>query len=173
MSSLSAVMPIRSKAQELDFDTLYRTHRHGVYAYVVSIVGNAHIAEDVVAAAFEKAWRRRRTYRLSRGSERAWLFTIARTAALDELRRARKRPLPSDQLPDQPQPDQSQAIANTEYVNGLLQTLTDSERELIALRYWADLTNADIAAITGLSETNVATKLSRILTRLRKENDHD
>ena len=47
-------------------------------------------AEDVTAAAFERAYRKQRTYRADRGSERAWLFGIARNAALDELRR-RKR----------------------------------------------------------------------------------
>ena len=46
-------------------------------------------AEDVTALAFERAYRRRATFDDRRGSQRGWLFGIARNAALDELRRRR------------------------------------------------------------------------------------
>src|SRR4051794_11983022 len=72
------------------FDALYRSAAGDVYAYVRSIVRDTGAAEDVTAAAFEKAFRRRRSFDARRGSERAWLFGIARNAALDELRRRRR-----------------------------------------------------------------------------------
>src|SRR5919112_859283 len=74
----------------LDFEALYRAARDDVYAYVATLLRDRAAAEDVTAAAFERAYRKQRTYKASRGSERAWLFGIARNAALDELRR-RKR----------------------------------------------------------------------------------
>ena len=61
-----------------------------MYAYVATLLGDRSAAEDVTASAFERAFRKQRTYKAARGSERAWLFGIARNAALDELRR-RKR----------------------------------------------------------------------------------
>ena len=61
-----------------------------MYAYVATLLRDRAAAEDVTAAAFERAYRKQRTYKAGRGSERAWLFGIARNAALDELRR-RKR----------------------------------------------------------------------------------
>ena len=74
----------------LDFDTLYRAARDDVYAYVATLLGDRSAAEDVTASAFERAFLKQGTYKPARGSERAWLFGIARNAALDELRR-RKR----------------------------------------------------------------------------------
>ncbi|MBV9309235.1 MAG: sigma-70 family RNA polymerase sigma factor, partial [Solirubrobacterales bacterium] len=72
------------------FEALYRTTRDDVYAYVVTLLRDRATAEDVTALAFERAFRRRRTFDRHRGNARGWLFGIARNAALDELRR-RKR----------------------------------------------------------------------------------
>ena len=74
----------------LAFDELYRTSRDDVYAYVAGLLRDRHAAEDVTALAFERAYRRRRRFDPRRGNGRAWVFGIARNAALDELRR-RKR----------------------------------------------------------------------------------
>src|ERR1700759_2184703 len=81
----------------LDFDALYRDARDDVYAYAATLLRDAGAAEDVTAQAFERAYRKRGRFAARRGSPRAWLFGIARNAALDELRR-RKR-LASAELP--------------------------------------------------------------------------
>src|SRR6202020_3507184 len=72
------------------FEELYRSSRDDVYGYVLTLLRDPAAAEDVTALAFERAYRRRATFDRRRGVERAWLFGIARNAALDELRR-RKR----------------------------------------------------------------------------------
>ena len=74
-------------------EALYRTSRDDVYAYVATLLRDPVAAEDVTALAFERAYRRRTTFDRRRGVERAWLFGIARNAALDELRSRRRRPL--------------------------------------------------------------------------------
>src|SRR6201995_2525171 len=71
------------------FEQLYRSSRDDVFAYVATLLGDRAMAEDVTALAFERAYRRRATFDRRRGVERAWLFGIARNAALDELRRRR------------------------------------------------------------------------------------
>ena len=73
------------------FEELYRRSRDDVYAYVAGLLRDRSAAEDVTALAFERAYRRRRTFNPERGSRRAWLFGIARNAALDELRRRRRQ----------------------------------------------------------------------------------
>src|SRR5439155_1045268 len=65
------------------FEALYRSCAQDVYAYVASLLRDRSAAEDITALAFERAFRRRRTFDARRGSERAWLFGIARNAALD------------------------------------------------------------------------------------------
>src|SRR5947209_15976067 len=72
------------------FEALYRSSRDDVYAYAFTLLRDRGAAEDVTAAAFERAYRRRRTFDRRRGEERAWLFGIASNAALDELRRRRR-----------------------------------------------------------------------------------
>jgi RNA polymerase sigma factor (sigma-70 family) len=89
-STLTAPLHTRTSSPALDFDALYRAARDDVYAYVATLLRDRSAAEDVTASAFERAYRKQRSYKAGRGSERAWLFGIARNAALDELRR-RKR----------------------------------------------------------------------------------
>src|ERR1700743_1692550 len=87
--SQTAVAETREAPGEADlaFDRLYRSSRDDVYAYVASLLRAGAAAEEVTATAFERAYRKRRRFDPSKGEPRAWLFGIARNAALDELRR--------------------------------------------------------------------------------------
>ena len=85
----TATLPATA-ARALDFDALYRDARDDVFAYTATLLRDSAAAEDVTAQAFERAYQRRSRFDARRGSPRAWLFGIARNAALDELRR-RKR----------------------------------------------------------------------------------
>ena len=83
-------LPATRERAGFAFEDLYRSSRDDVYAYVATLLRDPIAAEDVTAQAFERAYRKRKSFRRDRGSERAWLFGIARNAALDELRRARR-----------------------------------------------------------------------------------
>jgi RNA polymerase sigma-70 factor (ECF subfamily) len=155
-------------------ERLYGSCRDDVYAYVASVLGDRALAEDVTAVAFERAFRRRALFNPRRGSERAWLFGIARNAALDELRH-RKRVAA---LLHEPGADD--AVASHEEVEGALRRatvrvaltqLSARERELIALKFHAGLSNADLARVLGVSESNAGTLLHRAITKLRKACD--
>src|SRR4051812_37449227 len=100
-----AVAPDPVNTARASFDALYRENSADLFAYVMTLLRDRSAAEDVTMAAFERAYRGRRGFDRRRGSERAWLFGIARNAALDELRRGRRvLPLlgePADErLPD-------------------------------------------------------------------------
>src|SRR3954469_17688270 len=82
--------PTSAGAAPLDFDALYRGARDDVYAYVVTLLRDRSAAEDVTAQAFERAFRKARSYDPGKGGPRAWLFGIARNAAFDELRRGKR-----------------------------------------------------------------------------------
>ena len=79
-----------AESRGIGFDDLYRSSRDDVYAYVSTLLRDRGAAEDVTATAFERAYRKRNTFMARRGSPRAWLFGIARNAALDELRRRQR-----------------------------------------------------------------------------------
>jgi RNA polymerase sigma-70 factor, ECF subfamily len=168
---LVAKQPLETPGQRLE--QLYKTCRDDVYAYAATLLRDSSLAEEVTALAFERAFRRRRLFDSRRGSERAWLFGIARNAALDELRR-RKRTVPS--AAEQPRdPDargaQFEAVLQRATVRDALAALPARERELVALKFHAGLTNAEIARVLGVSESNAGTLLHRAITKLRKACD--
>ena len=160
------------------FDALYRATADDLYAYVATLVRDRAAAEDVVAAAFERAYRRVRSYDPRRGSARQWLFGIARNAALDELRRRRRH---ATLAVDPEDPAAAAALASHEdgtdgalrrtAVRAALDGLSPRERELVALKFHAGLSNAEIARVLGVSESNAGTLLHRTIAKLRKACD--
>ena len=159
---------------DLAFDRLYRSSRDDVYAYVAGLLRDATAAEEVTAAAFERAYRKRNHFDPRRGEPRAWLFGIARNAALDELRRRGRQaeltaePADVDSFgPDDGAEHSERRLA----VSTALERLQPGERELIALKFFAGLTNTEIAQVLGLSESNAGTKLHRAMTKLREACD--
>ena len=156
------------------FEALYRSSRDEVYAYVATLLRDQAAAEDVTALAFERAYRRRRTFDRRRGEERAWLFGIARNAALDELRRRRRVAAlvtdPEDVETAGPEDGAEIALKRTT-VRTALAALPARERELIALKFHAGLSNAELARVLGVSESNAGTMLHRTIQKLRKACD--
>jgi RNA polymerase sigma-70 factor, ECF subfamily len=157
----------------LDFDTLYRAARDDVYAYVATLLGDRSAAEDVTASAFERAFLKQGTYKPARGTERAWLFGIARNAALDELRRRkRSAALTAEPADDAPAPeDATDTALRRAALRTALARLAPRERELIALKFHAGLDNAELATVLGVSVSNAGTMLHRAVTKLRKAID--
>jgi RNA polymerase sigma-70 factor (ECF subfamily) len=159
----------------LDFEALYRAARDDVYAYVATLLRDRAAAEDVTAAAFERAYRKQRTFKADRGSERAWLFGIARNAALDELRRRKRAAAlaaePADLDAALPE-DAAEAALRRATLRTALAALGPRERELIALKFHAGLDNAELAAVLGVSVSNAGTQLHRAMTKLREAVEH-
>ncbi len=153
------------------FDALYRECARDLYAYVRTLLGDDASAEDVTALAFERAYRRRSSFDDRRGSQRGWLFGIARNAALDELRRRRRSASLVGELPDElaPAPDEEADLAiRRTAVRTALATLDPRDRELVALKFHGGLSNAELAAVLGTSESNAGTRVHRAVTKLRK-----
>jgi len=153
------------------FDALYRRSFPRVYAYVASLLRDRAAAEDVTAQAFERAYRKRHGYRPVRGTQEAWLFGIARNAALDELRRRKRRASLESDPEDLAAPgldDRAELALRRETVRAALDQLSPRERDLVALKFAGGLSNAEIAQTLGLSESNAGTKLHRTIEKLRE-----
>ena len=153
------------------FESLYRSTFPAVFAYVSSLLRDRAAAEDVTAAAFERAYRKRRSFQAARGSAEAWIFGIARNAALDELRKRKRTAAlvaePEDVEALAPEDAADQALRR-QTVRAALHTLTPRERDLVALKFAGGLSNAEIAGVLGISESNVGTKLHRTIEKLRE-----
>jgi RNA polymerase sigma-70 factor (ECF subfamily) len=153
------------------FEDLYRRTFPRVYAYVASLLRDRSAAEEVTAQAYERAYRRRSSYRAGRGPVEAWLFGIARNAALDELRRrGRRARLEADAVAaDAPGgDDQTEGLLRRETVRAALASLDARERDLIALKFAGGLSNSEIARVLGMSESNAGTRLHRTIEKLRR-----
>jgi RNA polymerase sigma-70 factor (ECF subfamily) len=152
------------------FEALYRSARDDVYAYVATLLRDPAAAEDVTALAFERAYRKRRSFDRRRGEERAWLFGIARNAALDELRRRRRtaRLVTEPQAETAVTADDAEVVLRRTAVRSALQGLSARERELIALKFHGGLSNGELAQVLGISESNAGTMLHRAIEKLRK-----
>jgi RNA polymerase sigma factor (sigma-70 family) len=140
-----------------------------VYAYVAYRVGPGPDAEDITSDVFERALRYRSSYDPKRGEPMAWLIGIARrcvNGAAPDPQRAldsvEERPAPGD-LADEAVRRLSMAAAVSQ--------LSDRDRELIALRYGADLTGRQIGAIFDMSANAVDVAVHRAVERLRQALD--
>jgi RNA polymerase sigma factor (sigma-70 family) len=176
METLVAEAKDAPRAGDLAFDRLYRSSRDDVYAYVASLLRDEAAAEEVTAAAFERAYRKRNRFSPERGEPRAWLFGIARNAALDELRRRGRQAELTAEPADLGAVRLDEGAEHNERrlaVSAALERLEPRERELIALKFFAGLANAEIAQVLGIGESNAGTKLHRAMTKLREACDGD
>jgi RNA polymerase sigma-70 factor (ECF subfamily) len=160
---------------EAEFTELYRRNRDDVYGYVMGLLRDRAAAEDVTAQSFERAYRRRRSFNSKRGTRRAWLFGIARNAALDELRRRRRHVSLAAELEQDAggvAPEEGAEVAvRRAALREAIAALAPRERELVALKFFAGLTNSEIAHVIGVSETNAGTRLHRVIQKLRRACD--
>lgn len=162
------------RTADLAFDRLYRSSRDDLYAYVAGLLRDAVAAEEVTAVAFERAYRKRHRFDPERGEPRAWLFGIARNAALDELRRRGRQTELTVEPADLHNLGAAEGAEHSERrlaVSAALERLAPGERELIALKFFAGLGNAEIAQVLSVSESNAGTKLHRAMTKLREACD--
>jgi RNA polymerase sigma factor (sigma-70 family) len=136
-----------------------------VYAYVAYRLGDGPDAEDVTSEVFERALRYRESYDPRKGDPMAWLIGIARRCIAGAALSSRP-PEPSvHDVRDEPDPAGPAVERLT--VHAAVASLEERDRELIALRYGADLTARQIAETLELRTNAVEVALHRALGRLR------
>jgi RNA polymerase sigma-70 factor (ECF subfamily) len=153
-----------------DFAHVYDEHIWDVYGYLAYRLGSREEAEDLTQSTFERGLRAWSRYDPTRASAKTWLLTIAHNLLVDHYRASRQ----TDPLADDHGEQSGPAHPGPEYDLGLspeladaLLTLTQRDREVIALRFGGDLNGPEIAELLGLSLANVQQILSRSLRRLR------
>ena len=163
---------------KVDWEAAYQADLPRLYNFFRYRVGDDRVAEDLTSETFEKAWKNRQRYRHNLAAFSTWLFTIARNVAVDYFRKPH-REVPLDKeihtADDETLDSLIQQRSDYERLTILLTRLIDRDRELVALKYGAGLTNRSIAKLTRISESNVGTILYRITQQLRAawEEDHE
>jgi len=160
-------------AREEDWDALYAEQLPRVYNFFRFRVGDGPVAEDLTSLTFEKAWTARGRYRRDRAGFCTWLLAIARNVAIDHWRARRPHVSLDDasgtiELAGGEAADAaSERRSDFERLTRLLAALPDRERDVVALKYGAGLTNRAIASQLRLTESNVGTILHRTIQDLR------
>jgi len=147
-------------------------HMSDVYAFFAYRLGSRADAEDLTQATFERAFRAWARYDPGRASVRTWLLAIARNLLIDHYRSSAVRSeQPLDGEAGLEAAGGSADLGLDPALASALAALGEREREIIALRYGADMSGREIASLTGLTLANVQQILSRSLRQLRSALD--
>ena len=171
---------------------LYDRHADAVFRVAFRLLGDRHLAEEVLQETYLALWNRAELFDSARGSLPAWLLTIARNRAVDRLRAQGRRPVPlplGETTGDDPAGSVERALASGNVVSGgqpprdpqesidaawlrdtvrkALGQVPETERKAIELAYYEELTQSEIAARLGWPLGTVKTRTRRALSRLR------
>jgi RNA polymerase sigma factor (sigma-70 family) len=165
--------PLRMRMQ--DFERLYAEHAEGMFGFLSYRTGDRALAEDLLADVFERAMRARRRFDGRRGTEKAWLYTIAMNCLRDHMRRssaearAIERHAAKVIVGRRGSSSDLTGVDDRDLVMRALEELSVEERDVIALRFGADLSVADMARVTGERETTIQGRLYRALRKMRAD----
>lgn len=166
---------------------LMERHKAAVYGYLLRLTARPDVAEDLFQEVFLKLVRKPGAY-TEREKFKAWLFTVARNAAMDHFRRESSRnsvyfsegskPLTDEDAPGpletavSPEPGPQEVLENRalgEKIGAALERLSPDQREIFYLRHYSELSFKEIAEMLGLPIGTVLARMSRAAALLRKE----
>ena len=130
----------------------------------------ADVANDLAAAVFERALLHLNQYDPRKSQIQTWLFTIARNLSINHWKSEKETVILDDELPDHedlPPEEIVIHVQDKEQVLMALQSLDKRSHEILALKFSGEISNREIAEVTGLSESNIAVILYRSLLKLR------
>ena len=148
-------------------EELYRRTRGAVYAVALSLLRNAHDAQDVAQDAFVRVWEGAAQYR-PQGSPMAWLLTVARNLARMKLRQgARQAELSDEEWEAIPADSPAVTPEDRELLQGALASLEDQERQVVLLHAVTGLKHREIAQLMEMPLATVLSKYHRALKKLK------
>jgi RNA polymerase sigma-70 factor (ECF subfamily) len=175
------------RKQDDVFGQLYADHAQALFAFLRYRTGDPVLTEELMAETFERALRAHGRFDPRRGSGKSWLCTIALNCLSDYARRRKSERRALERVAvgvgvgfsseeesaeiDEVAHDELDQVAERDQLLRCLPLLSDPQREVIALRYGAGLTNPEIAERTGESVTTIEGRVYRALRKLREAMD--
>jgi len=173
----SALVVLVARRDEAALGALYDRYNRLVYSLALRVVGERTLAEEIVMDAFVSVWRAADSFIEERGRFVAWLTSVARHRAIDELRRLNVRPEGSsvelDEAIKTSGPDPLEDVVDVrqrrEVVRSVLAQLPDAQREALELAYFGGLTQQEIAEKTNTPLGTVKTRMRLGMLKMRDE----
>ncbi len=160
-----------SAGDESAYAEFYDRHAGRTYGFLMHMLKNTNEAEDILQDVFWQAWSKAKQYDSSRGTPIAWLILIARSRALDGLRRRKRIPSPVEEVPDQVSHEDASisAIAseNSERAQHAMENLPIEQKKAIQLAFFDGLSHSEIAEREKLPLGTVKTRVRSGLNKLR------
>ena len=160
---------------EAAFGTLFDRHSRAVYNHAFRLCGSWSVAEDITQATFLTAWRKRGTVELVHGTALPWLLVVAGNCARTEWRSARRLRVVKGRIPPEHDPHPADDVAgrlDDERAMGrvlaVVRRLPRAEREAVALCLWSGVGYPEAAAVLGVTEVAVRSRVSRARARLSR-----
>lgn len=167
------VRPIKTS----EFERLYKEHADRLYSFLAYRTGDRALAEDLVADTFERVLTARKPFDPRRSSEKTWIYSIA----LNRLRDVTRRGAAEGRALSRASADAENGGRDGDANHGLdavetrhvlfvaLQHVAEDQREVLALRYGADLSLAEIGRVIDKPRSTVESRIYKGLKHLRKE----
>ncbi|HEX7350675.1 RNA polymerase sigma factor [Brachybacterium sp.] len=155
-----------------DVHRAYGEHGGALYGFAFNSTRDGDIAEDCVQETFVRAWRAREKYSADRGSQRTWLFAIARNVVVDALRARARRPspVPDEHLEGDAEPrTEASAVVDRIVIHCALATLSAEHREVIVAVQLDGLTYQQLSERTGVPAATLRTRMFYGMKALRDE----
>jgi RNA polymerase sigma-70 factor (ECF subfamily) len=163
----------RQKPSGNGFADTYQEYYPRLFAYIYARVGRVHQTEDIVSDVFERAYSKMGSLR-NQDAFTTWLFTIARNAIVSHARKSSRETLVDPEVMREMSPAtasvESEVLQREEW-EGIAKAISgfpQREQDIISLKFDAELSNAQIAEIMGLTEPNVRVIIFRTIRRLKK-----
>ena len=143
-------------------------HACAPWSYTLRLTGDRGRAQNVVLETLLRAWRNSQILEPARGSERSWLYTVARNIVIDEWRTTRWSPETEiDRIPDQPIGYASDPLMNRHLVAVALGRLTREHRDVLGELYLRRSSIAQAAQALGIAPGTVKSRTYYALCALR------
>jgi RNA polymerase sigma-70 factor (ECF subfamily) len=173
----SVLVALVARRDEAALGALYDRYSRLVYTLALRVVGERSLAEEIVMDTFVSVWRAAGSFVEERGRFVAWLTSVARHRAIDELRRLNVRPEGSsvelDEAIKTSGPDLLEDVVDIrqrrDMVRGVLAQLPDAQRQALELAYFGGLTQQEIADKTNTPLGTVKTRMRLGMLKMRDE----
>ncbi|MGC1496126.1 MAG: sigma-70 family RNA polymerase sigma factor [Sulfitobacter sp.] len=166
------MMRVREHSDRTAFAALFTHFAPRIKGFLINSGADAAMAEECAQDVMTTLWQKAAQFDPTRASVATWIFTIARNRRIDMLRKQR-RPEPEDLgWGPEPEPDQEDVIAlqeDTDNLSAALEKLPEAQRDLIEKAYFGDLSQSEIAKITGLPLGTIKSRIRLALDLLRHE----
>lgn len=164
----------RAKTDDASFEQLYNQYFPKIYGYVLKRTGQRETAEDIVSVVFIKVFTNLKSYRYRDCSFGAWVYKIATNSLVDHYRKVGRKPevLP-EEMPEIRDAKQDLGVAleakqERAVVREVLKKLPARYEEILNLKFFAELSNQEIADSLGLETNNVGVLIHRALAKFEE-----